>query len=517
MPLLAPKVPEYQSHESPLRAIPFREAEVGPATVVGRAIELAGKRFEARGNEMQQERDTAVVGDLYNQWRDADRETLSNLLAKKGKDATNLQKDYDKFFTDSFNKKSSLAENQNQQQALKGIVDRKRDQNLDILARYEAQEGQRYLGEVENGIVGNFEKDSRASGFDDHGVAKNIAELFAWVDSAHAGEDTTALKQKYKSQMLFANMQERIDQNPDMASNALEAWKGDLGEGYLKLKQAIETKSKTHAIDQMQAELQSKYETNGVPDFTRMREALTKREGMADNVKFEVRQWLDAYEIQYKAKQQQSTSDAHDKEEQAIGNAFMDGKYSDVFNMVRKSQFLKGDEKYAWTERMKAAANAPVKIDPIYNAAAIVQTNDMIREGWPESEIKKAIITNPYLGKEDKEQYLNKLETKLGSDIEAGRREGYGLIQDMIFPKVAGPIKRISELVQSPEQINAIVEAENALDSWIQNELQSKRRPNITDIRKKALEVGQAAQTPMVKMIMKKQKEFLKLQDEAQK
>jgi len=516
MPLTAPKVPRYTQRESLPAGLPTDYADLRPSQQIGGAYEKLGNVLIARAQVLQQQRDAAVVGDLYNQWRDQDRQALSELLAKKGKDAYNLDKQYDEFFNKSFEKTNEGSENGEQQLALKELLDRKREQNLDILARYQAEEGKRYLAEVEAGRVFQAEKDIRQAGFQSGAVAETIGDLYQWLESAHPGEDITALKKKYKSTMLYANMQERIDQNPEAAGKALEAWKMDLGEEqYLSLKNDIKTKSKQYAIDRIQSELQTKYESNGVPDFTKMRQDLTHSK-MEPDIKFEVRQWLDAYETQYNNAQTGSNKTAHDDEERNIGMAFLNGNYASVMNQLRKSQFLKGDELKTWATAVKDAANKKTPVDPVQRAAAIVKINQMITQEWPQEEIKKQIIITPYLEDQDKEQYINKLETKLTGEIEAGKREGYAAIVNMIFPKIQGAYAKIENLVQTPQQTIAIARAQGELDEWIKHQLQLKKYPTRNEIRMKGIELGQANQVPMAERMkfLQEQQENLEKQIE---
>ena len=142
MALFIAKSPQYRSRENVPRSIGVRYSDLRPSRAENEAISNLGNLLQVRAEEMKQERDTAVVGELYNTWRDADRQALSELFKKKGKDAVNLGEEYDKFFTKSQGAADKEAENGSQQAQLNNMLSRRREQNLDILAKYQVVEYQ---------------------------------------------------------------------------------------------------------------------------------------------------------------------------------------------------------------------------------------------------------------------------------------------------------------------------------------------------------------------------------------
>lgn len=510
MAILVPKTPQYTSKQRPgSLSIPY--ADLRGSRALGSAFVGLGSVIVDVADRMKQERDAAVVGDIYNEWRDADRDQLSQLLSLKGQEAANLGEKYDQWYNDGFSKANERSENGTQQKALQTLLDRKREQNLDILARYESQERKRYKAEVETGLVSQAEQDIRLAGFDNEAVNENISTLFEWMDAAYPGQDLTALKQKYKSQLLFANAQTRIDEDPDRADEFIEANKLDLGESYFALKDSAKKESKQNLIDNVQAELQVKYETGGLPDFDKMRKDLTHNKDIPFDVKFEVRQWLDAYEAQYTSKATSSQKQAHDEEERAIGMAFLEGNYADVRNMLRRSEYLTGDELKTWTTAInKAAKEAPV--DPVMQAAEIVRINDMIIDKVPRDLVRREIIISPYLGNK-KEKYLNKLDQELSSELESARSEAKKRIKGLLIPK-RGPFVK---MLETPLEVDAVATAQDALDEWIDIEIGKDRYPSRDAILKKARELALSNQVPIASQVQYRREEAERQAREIQK
>ena len=66
MALFIAKSPQYRSNQTVPRQIGGRYADLRPSTAENQAIGRIGNLLRQRAEEMKQERDTAVVGDLYN-------------------------------------------------------------------------------------------------------------------------------------------------------------------------------------------------------------------------------------------------------------------------------------------------------------------------------------------------------------------------------------------------------------------------------------------------------------------
>ena len=112
MALFIAKSPQYRSNQTVPRQIGGRYADLRPSTAENQAIGRIGSLLRQRAAEMKQERDTAVVGDLYNKWRDAERNALGEISKKKGKDAIDLHLDYEKFYNNAAERNKRYAVSQ---------------------------------------------------------------------------------------------------------------------------------------------------------------------------------------------------------------------------------------------------------------------------------------------------------------------------------------------------------------------------------------------------------------------
>ena len=177
-------------------------------------------------------------------------------------------------------------------------------------------------------------------------------------------------------------------------------------------------------------------------------------------------------------------------EERTVGDAFLKGNFTETLALLSKSKYLTGDELKTWKISVNTATKEKAeKIDPVESSAAIVYYNSILRKMGANPEMspnmmRVNVIQDPRLSKQDKEQYLLKLESKMNAEVTDGRNKGYEDIEDIIFPKTKGI--SIETLMQTPQQTSAIKNAQMALDSWIENE--SKRDTYLTsrDIRVKA-------------------------------
>ena len=493
MALFIAKSPKYRSRQNVPGRIGVPVADLRGARAENEAINRLGTLLGIRADEMKQERDAAVVGDLYNQWRDADREQLSQLLQKKGKDAVDLDRDYDQFFTKSQGKADESAENGSQQAMVNDMLSRKREQNLDILARYEVVEGQRYKAAQGQGIIANAVSDGRDAGFDDVKLTAAIAEEHTWFRAAHPGasdEEISAHAKMVESEVKFANMQSRINENPTAALITLEKWKEELGEGYFKLKDKAEVAQKTELINTLQSTLQTKYEEGGVPNFGKMRQELTDLKDVPKDVKFEVRNWIDAIEVQYKSKEKQLQNEGQKAEDRAIGNAFMDGDYQGVLKIARDSIWLTGAEKKAWKNAVTSANKQVDEEIPVNEQIAeMVEINRKIANPANKPEdIIKYIQQSSKLKKEDKEERIERVNKKVTSEQADGRKFGYKMIENLIIPKRGMQ----SKIMQHPIEYDAIIRGQSDLDNWMDSQERAGNSVTLEEIKKKSREIAES-------------------------
>ena len=492
MALFIAKARQYRAKERVPGKIGVPIADLRASRAENQAINRLGELLSIRADEMKKERDAAVVGDLYNQWRDADREQLSQLLQKKGKDAVNLDRDYDQFFTKSQSKADEQAENGSQQAMINDKLSRRREDSLDILARYEANEGQRYKSKQFAGILANAKTDAVAASFDEQALIEKTAEVNTWLNFAYPGrsaEEKEAQENEIKKELMTSNMEGRIDEDATKAMETLEKWQEPLGENYVQLKKQAKTKQKQQLINSLQAELEVTKQKNGEPNFGAMRVSITSKENVTNDIKFEVRNWIDAYEAQYTNKKKSDFNSAALAEDQAIGNAYIDGDYQEVLRLIRASQYLKGAEKRTWknaiTEKNKSI-NTPIPRNE--EASETMKIQDMVSNPYiGYQEVRNYIIQSNKLTNPD--GMLNSIRTRYENANKEAIDEAEKYIKDLIIPTRT----QRSKLLRATIETEAVTKSRNELQAWI--ETQQRKTGKIEfltsgEIMKKAREIA---------------------------
>ena len=187
-------------------------------------------------------------------------------------------------------------------------------------------------------------------------------------------------------------------------------------------------------------------------------------------------------EQEKKLKEQQKV--AHDDEDRRVGDLFMKGEYTQAYSLAQQSKFLTGDEKRTWATSIESASKVREdEIDPTIEAAEIVMINDLISKNVNPNVIRDSIIISPRLKSANKEQYINKLESKLSQEIKDGRNEAYKDIVGIIFPR-KGTIS-LDNLIMTPQQTMGILKAQTALDDWIDSQTKANKYPTRNEIRKR--------------------------------
>lgn len=220
-------------------------------------------------------------------------------------------------------------------------------------------------------------------------------------------------------------------------------------------------------------------DANGNPDRIRIEQVDTYLDGLRTNV-------------------EAAKKDTHDKYEKNLGALFLKGDYKGLIGALSSPDNpLTGDETKTWTNAVKEARKAatePGPISPVRAAAAITWANDMIARGEDPAKVRYAIIQSPDLTKEDKEQYLNKLESKLGAELEDGRRQGYADIKAMIFPQaeLTSAEGILMAMKLAPQKAASIMKAQMALDAWIDEQRKTGKSPTMSEVRLRAQQYAQA-------------------------
>jgi hypothetical protein len=190
---------------------------------------------------------------------------------------------------------------------------------------------------------------------------------------------------------------------------------------------------------------------------------------------------------QAEADAKEALSLAHKEEERQIGDLFINGDFVAASESIRKSNLLTGDEKKNWMKAIEDKQKEP-EGTPVEQAKEIIKINDMISKGEDIDKIRNTIITSK-LKKEDREQYINKLESSVDKEIKEGTAIGYSDIKSFIDPSYDNRIIPKTSII--PDRIR---DAQLALDQWIENEKSNNRFLSRLEIRNKAREIGKSYQ-----------------------
>jgi len=231
---------------------------------------------------------------------------------------------------------------------------------------------------------------------------------------------------------------------------------------------------------------------NGIVDFVDQNEGFFQ-EAMNDKVEL-------VFDAAGKAKKERET-ELELAEQGTLGQLFLNERYEEALAFLGTSKHLKGD----YVRRMAKEARDGLKntengFDEQVQIEEINKANEYIAQGQDYEAIKFFIVENGKIKKEDKEQYLNKLETKFSSELDSGRREGYKIIYRMITPERG----QFAKLLQTDLEQKATLDATLAFDEWLLTQQQQKKYPTALEIKRKAREFGQLYQPPMEVQIERK-------------
>uniref|UniRef100_A0A6M3XRY1 Uncharacterized protein n=1 Tax=viral metagenome TaxID=1070528 RepID=A0A6M3XRY1_9ZZZZ len=420
---------------------------------MGEAVSGLGEILQKRQQKMQEERDYLDAINAQMELEDYSRGRKAEMSQLMGQDALNIfplyQNDFEKRATDISSKLSEGAKARFNQLALST-----RKTHLDSVATHVATEAKAYTKDSRDAWLG-----SRIKAMAENPLSFD-AELQkgnAVIDATTPGPEGVLEKDKFYDAARSAQLESLVNSDPQLAKKYIEENRNKIG---TKLSQEFSQKAQTK---QKQRDAEEKVRQD---EFDKKMDEMEKR--------------------------------AHDKEERDISNLYLSEDYTKALNAVHNSQYLTGDEKKTWGDSLKKAAKEkPEKLDPIIQAAEIVQINRKISQGEDPILVRNYIVTSPNLTKDDKEQYINKLETKLSSDINEGLKDGYRDIQDLIVPKRG----ILASLLETPLETMAVKKAQMALDEWVQYQLKAEKPPNRQQIRVKAMEIANTYQVPIAEQI----------------
>jgi hypothetical protein len=197
----------------------------------------------------------------------------------------------------------------------------------------------------------------------------------------------------------------------------------------------------------------------------------------------------------------------HDDEEVALWRIFATGKMtlSDIGN----TQYLSGDERYTWQERMenKIKNRANIKTDfRVYS-----ELQDAITT-LPKRRVVEMIAnaSEKNLSENDAEKLLGKLDAHTNSLRDHWIKKGYEFLKS----KFVTQRDKLGQLLQTPEEMERYLTGTNILDMEIQTSAQKGQPLEGIDIYNKAVKIWESLKLSPAEKMEEKIKPIKKMQEE---
>lgn len=254
-----PTIPTYESRAAVPGVAPYRINERFFLPAVQGASEI-GAIMQRRGEALIEEYDTATALGAYNKLRDSARDRLNEYLQREGAAARGIQAEYDEWYTAASQKIAAQDLTVARQRDLFAVMsDRRRESDLDNLARHEAGQHRAYKKDVVQGLAAGLQADMLAAAFDETKQADMLADYFASIERLYPGRDLTAAKAETAAGLRADVARRLIVENPEFAAEYIERHKSELGTGYAALKSALAPSRSKTRVDAAIAVLQGRF------------------------------------------------------------------------------------------------------------------------------------------------------------------------------------------------------------------------------------------------------------------
>ena len=238
-----------------------RTPDFGQKSGLAELGQQVGKVLQIRGEQLVKEYDTVKAVDAYNGFSDSSRSRVGEFLKLERAEADGIQNSYKEWFIKESGNFAQSLNSQPQQDMYTGMVTRRREADLNVLARYENQEWrkrqqdtfERHLVTTESAI-----RAATVAGLNDPTVAEDIRfaeadsvldELIGKLPELQPGRDLTVKQAEIIKGVRSVMLQEMADRNPALAGKYLEIYKTQLGDAYFGLKNMIKGKVSDGRLD----------------------------------------------------------------------------------------------------------------------------------------------------------------------------------------------------------------------------------------------------------------------------
>lgn len=228
------RLPKYE----PSVSLPtnVRTADFGQKSGLAKLGQQVGKVLQIRGEQLVKEYDTVKALSAYSDFSDSSMSRVKELTKLESGNAEGVQNIYKEWYGKQVGDFSNGLNSQPQQLMFKDMADRRRETDLNTLARHEATQYKVQKKETLDRVATNADSDIRAAvaeGLktpipDFTNVDQKIEAFMVGLKEMFPGHDLVALEAKYTQLFRVAQMEEMMEINPQVARDYLETYKDDL-------------------------------------------------------------------------------------------------------------------------------------------------------------------------------------------------------------------------------------------------------------------------------------------------
>ena len=273
-----PKLPTYELSVTPqtnLVTPDFRHE--GGLGALGREV---GKVLQIRGKQLSDEYDTVKAVSAFNAFSDSSREMVQGLLKLESGAAEGAQNAYKEWYVKNQNNFTGMLNSQPQQALFKQMADRRRETDLNHLARHEATQYRIYKKETLDGNATSADLAIREAVVEtlktpgkDFTAADTVIEDFKNnLELMFPGHDLKSLNAKYTQLLRIAQIEEMMEVDPQSAREYIEKKEikdqlsfvenGILKDAYPALKAKLKVEESRDNIDKAYHALAARFPTD---------------------------------------------------------------------------------------------------------------------------------------------------------------------------------------------------------------------------------------------------------------
>jgi len=247
-----PRLPTYE----PSVSLPtnVRTPDFGQKNGLGQLGRKVGKVLQIRGEQLTREYDTVKAVSAYNTFSNSSRVQVGEYLKLERAAAAGIQDSYKEWVVKESADTSKQLSSRPQQDMYNNMVAKRREADLNVLARYENLEWrknqqdtfEKHIVETESAIraatVAGL--NSSLAGDDIKFIDADgmLEDLLEKTHVLYPHRDLTVKQAEITQAMRSVMLQEMADRDPALAGKYLKTYKKQLGEAYFSLKKMIQGK-----------------------------------------------------------------------------------------------------------------------------------------------------------------------------------------------------------------------------------------------------------------------------------